>query len=174
MSNLLPIPAEQELLRAFRMQLLLLASLFLIGVGIIAGVILVPSSIIVKKNRASLESGIAALNASTTDSVDMELLSHMRMRMDVLAPLVLATTTPSEMIQTVLAFEHSGISISRIAYNKDKVATIILSGSAVSSESISAFQRTLLSSGTYAKVSVPVGALAGVDNDRFNITITGK
>ena len=174
MSNLLPIPAEQELIRTFRMQLLLLASLFLISAGIIAGVILVPSSIIVKKNRASLESGIAALNASTTDSVDMELLSHMRLRMDVLAPLLLSTTTPSGMIEGVLAFEHAGVIVNRITYNTDKAATIVLSGSSASSDQIIEYQRALLSSGKYTNVSVPVGALAGVDNDRFSITIIRK
>lgn len=164
----------RKVARVHRAYFLLMTSLLLSGVGIVAGVILLPSYLIVEKNRSSLEEQIAVLSAPSADSADKELIKHLQARVEQLKPLIDATSTPSEAIAAALALRPVGISIDRINYSVGKAGTLLLSGSSSAGDQVSLYQRALAGSNDFAGVSVPVGALAGIGDGRFNITIVTK
>jgi hypothetical protein len=164
----------REVARAHRAYFLLATALFLSGTGIVAGVMLLPSYLIVERYQSSLEERIAVLSAPAADSADKELIKHIQARIDQLTPLIDATSTPSEAIEAALALRPAGISIDRINYSVGKVGTLLLSGSSSAGDQVSLYQRALAGSDDFAGVSVPVGALAGVGDGRFNITIVTK
>jgi len=154
---------------------LLMASLLMIGAGIAAIIILLPSYLILEKNRAALDTGASAPRASAANASDRDLLKHIQSRVDELHPLaVAASSSPSEAIAAALALRPAGISIDRINYSTGKTAIILLSGSSKSGDLVSAYQRALAGSDAFAGVSVPVGALAGVNDGHFSITIVNK
>ncbi|MBI5003838.1 hypothetical protein HZC00_01970 [Candidatus Kaiserbacteria bacterium] len=164
----------REIARARRAHFLLAASLFLLGAGIVAGVMLLPSYLIVDRYQSSLEERIAILSAPAADSADKELIKHIQERVDQLRPLIAATSSPSEAIAAALALRPAGISIDHINYTIGKTGTLLLSGSSGAGDQVSLYQHALASSDDFAGVSVPVGALAGVGDGRFNITIVTK
>lgn len=157
-----------------RAYFLFMTSLLLVVAGIVAGVILLPSYLIVGKYHTALEERITALSAPAADSADKDLISHMQSRVDQLKPLVGATSTPSEAIMAALALRPAGISIDRINYSVSKAGTVLLEGSSSAGDQVSQYQRALAGSDDFAGVSVPVGSLAGVGDGRFNITIVTK
>lgn len=164
----------REVARTHRAYFLLAASLLLSGAGIVAGVMLLPSYLIVERYQVSLEERIAVLSAPAADSADKELIKHIQSRVDQLKPLIGATSTPSEAIAAVLALRPAGISIDHINYSVSKAGTVLLEGSSSAADQVSLYQRALAGSDDFAGVSVPVGALAGVGDGRFNITIVTK
>lgn len=174
MSNLLPIPSIREVTRIYKARFLFVASSFLFVAGIVAGIILLPSYLIVEKYHMSLEEQIASLSAPAADTADRDLISHIQERVGQLGPIVAATSTPGQMITDALALRPAGISVDHINYSIGKAATVLLSGSSKGGDIVGAYQRALAGSDSFAGVSVPVGALAGVDNGRFNITIIAK
>lgn len=152
----------------------MLAALLLIAAGVAAGLILLPSYIIVQKNIAALSASTAASNASTTVSSDATFLKRAQLRIDEIAPLVTAATTSDAMIIAVLSARPAGVSIDHINYSAGKIASIVITGMARTGDQVNAYQHALLANGQFASVSVPVGALAGVGEGHFTMTITSK
>jgi len=140
----------------------------------VAAIILLPSYVIVEKNRSALEASGAASDTPSANKSDQDLLNHIKSRVGELGPLVSATSTPNDLITAALALRPVGITIDHIGYSIGKTATILLTGSSKAGDQVNAYQRSLASSNAFAGVSVPVGALAGVNDGRFSITIVAK
>lgn len=161
------------MIRTHRMRLALVVSAFLVATGVVAGALLLPSYLIVRKNQAALQVIIASSGIPAANAADRDLLKHIQSRVGELGPLVAATSSPSEAIAAALTLRPSGISIDRINYTGGKKPTIVLAGSSRSGDLVNTYQRALAASSRFAGVSVPIGALAGVGDGRFNITLLG-
>lgn len=153
-------------------RLLSVASVFLLAGAIVAGIILLPSYVIVKKNQTSV--GLSATSSANAASVaDRALVARIQSRVDALSPFVGAASTPSELIETVLAPRPAGASVNHVTFNGGKTFTILLSGASASADKVAAYQASLAKNPRFSGVSVPIGSLAGTNDGRFNITIVG-
>ena len=155
------------------MRFLFAASVALTVVALIAGALLFPSHLILERSRSSFGSDIASSSPSGNNTSDRALITHIQSRISDLAPLVVSTSTPSDAILAALALRPSGVSVDHITYSKTKTATILLSGSSKTGDRVNAYQGALAANALFSGVSVPVGALAGVDNGHFSITLIG-
>lgn len=159
--------------RLYRNRLLSVASFFVLIGGVVAGVILLPSYLIVKRNQTSLGSNTSS-NRAVASVADRALIKRIQSRVNVLSPYVGATSTPSSLMQMVLASRPSGVSVNRITFTGGgKTFTIILSGTSVSADKIGIYQTSLAKNKRLSGISVPIGSLAGTNDGRFNITISG-
>lgn len=174
MSNLLPIPAQREVTRLHRARLAFVTSVLLASTAVVAGIILLPSHLIIEKRQASLEASMALLKAPAANRTDRDLLDRVQVRANVLEPLLASTSTPSETITAALSLRPAGVLIDHISYITGKNTSVLLSGEAKAIDQVSVYQRALAGSGQFVGVSVPVGALAGVDDGRFRVTITSQ
>jgi hypothetical protein len=172
MSNLLPVHTVQALNQLYKHRLIAIASTFLLIIGIGAGIILLPSYMIVKKNQMSTGSNVK-LSTLTASAEDRALITHIQSRMNVLSPFADATSTPSILIKTVLADRPSGVSVNHITFTSGKTFTIVLTGVSVSPDKIGTYQASLTQDHHFSNVSVPIGALAGTNDGSFTITVVG-
>ena len=91
-----------------------------------------------------------------------------------LGPLLITTTSPSTAATRALAARPTGVRITRVMYTKtDEEGRLTLIGSG-NRDQVSAYKDALASSGEYASVSVPVGALVGSEGGGFSIVVTGS
>lgn len=146
--------------------------MFLLIGGIVAGIILLPSYVIVKKNQMNIGSNVKS-NAPIASAADRALIKRIQSRVDVLSPFAGATSTPSSLIKAVLAPRPSGVSVNHVTFTGGKTFTIMLTGTAVSPDKIGNYQASLAQNPSFTGVSVPVGALAGTNDGHFNVTISG-
>ena len=87
-----------------------------------------------------------------------------------IGPLLVATSSPTEVLSTAIGAKPSGVLIDRVSY---RAGQLVLSGSA-SRESIEAFRTALAVDTRFSSISIPVSALVGRDGNRFSITIAGS
>jgi hypothetical protein len=170
MSNVLTIEEKKKLDRRFRARYIFVASLVATVGALIAALSLIPSLFFISTARA-------ALNAPTIEEVssardDQAKAMRAQTLIEALKPLASASTTPSDALTETLALRPTGISISTITYHAGS-RSIVLTGTSVRREDVSAYRDALEASDMFSSVVVPLAALAGTQDGRFTITLNG-
>jgi Tfp pilus assembly protein PilN len=88
-----------------------------------------------------------------------------------LAPLTLATTTPSQVVAEALALRPKGVSVDHITYTS---GSVILDGTAASREGVNAYKKALGADARFTSVSVPLSDLTGAQGGHFSLTLLGN
>jgi hypothetical protein len=87
------------------------------------------------------------------------------------APVVSATSSPTQAIETALSLRPKGVTVQRVRYIGTS-KSIQLAGMATR-DLLTAYRDALEKDGTFTSVSVPVAALVG-SSGQFSITLGGN
>jgi len=169
MSNVLSPNAKKQLDRRARWRALLVLGCAGTLAAFIAILSLVPTFISIASARASLDApSVEELGTAREFQAQARRTQAL---VDALEPLVMASSTPSEMLADALALMPDGVSVTIITYHGAQ-NQLILDGEAPQRASVNAFRDALQKSERFKKVEVPVGALAGTQEGRFTVTLT--
>src|SRR5262249_47284766 len=160
MANLLPFGYQRMLRRALWARFVVAGSAVAILCALVAFLALLPSYFSVRIGLSGVPG--APLPAAVASSSDQASLHSLRTLTQLFAPLVAATTTPTDAIGVALAARPSGIALDTITYTRDATGAagqLVLSGSAENADAIAAYQRALSDDSRFSGVAVPVGAL---------------
>lgn len=170
MANVLPKESKQKILLAQRARFIFAFSSVALAVAFICYFALMPSYLALVFGGAKIETNDKAATSTPPQAV---ILRETKAMIASLIPVVSATTTPTQILQTIFSSKPPGVTIARINYSSAKQGTIVLSGSAVRATEIEMFRTALDDSQHFESVSIPVNALVGSNNGAFTITITG-
>ncbi len=156
-----------------RTRFVIVGSLMAILVACVASTALIPSYLAA---RAVIKNSVSS-KALDINAADRLLIVDTQELSNLMRPLVIATTTPTETILTTLAAKPEGISIDHISYLAGvggKGSRITLAGIAQSPDLIRSYREILAADKHFKNVSVPVDALVGTKDGRFTISIEGN
>lgn len=169
MANLLPKEIQMHGAQHERARLIIAGSLAAIAAAALSLLMFVPAYIAVQIGTGAQGNAPSASDAKHTANVTAE-LSGAQAVLNAIAPLMSATTTPTEAIAAALALQPSGVSIDQIAYAP---GSLMLSGVAASDTAIDAYRSALAKDSHFTNVLVPVSALLSAAGGRFSINISG-
>jgi hypothetical protein len=173
MTNLLP---QQSLGRArsfYRGHFILTGSLILTACGLFSLLALVPAYTILRAGHIPAEASGASPSQARIDESERQSLDETRIVLLELKPVASSTVSFVGVLGDVLNVRPSGIAITNIIYTPGDPGTIVLSGTSASRDATSKYRTTLLDDPRFTSVSVPIGALAGVEGGHFTVTLTG-
>ncbi|MDP2649054.1 MAG: hypothetical protein Q8P19_04130, partial [bacterium] len=157
---------------------LLVGALVLLGTAVLSAAALLPAHVAlqVEKSLAAqqgvTESGAVSLaNRQARDERNDVLRA--KVLLDKVAPIVSATTSPTEVISAVLALRPSGVRINRVSFVPGKNGMLTIDGVSPGRESTNEYKELLSKTGRFKSVSVPVDALVGTQGGKFTITLSG-
>jgi len=175
MSNLLPSEALSAVWRRFNYRVLFVGSLVFLFSAFFAAIALLPSYIIPKiEQGVLLKRDVQATEAAELESV-AEKDEILRSREVLLraTPLIFATSSPTELVSSILSRRPKGLQINRISFTSGREGTIILEGNVASREEINQYREELSKDVRFTAVSIPVGSLVEAGGGRFTITLKG-
>ena len=111
--------------------------------------------------------------APAQQASDAAAIAHTNALLAVLAPIAMASSTPTDVITEALALRPSGVRVDQIIYHTGNPSSLMISGAADTNGEINAYQGALSADPRFVSVSIPVGALVGTDGGRFSITLSG-
>jgi hypothetical protein len=172
MANSIPDDMKRATVSRIRTRYVFVGSLAMLLSAFVAFALLVPSYLMLRADAyAGARSTISSTQAQQT--LDSAAIAHTNGLLAQLAPLVVATSTPTNAIAVALAARPAGVHVDQITYTAGAIAGLMLFGSADTSSEISAYRNALAAKPLFASVSVPVGALVGTDGGRFSIRLSG-
>ncbi len=178
MSNLLPKERLEFVWADYRSRLILAGALVFLGVAILAGIAFLPAYVVLRvgtssqeKQSADIASQSGANSQSRTERAD---ILRSQMLLARVAPIISATSSPTEILNSALALRPNGISINHINFVSGKGGSVIINGEARGREDINQYRDSLSKGGRFEGVSIPVGALVGSEGGAFTITLTGN
>lgn len=159
------------ILREDMARFVLTGSLILLLLAFVAFLSLLPAEIALQIEAASLEKTRA--NAPSSDQInnDRETLADAGSYVRTLLPFTTASSTGFEAIGSAIADRPKGIALHVISYSPG-TKTITISGVALASADIAAYQSALKADAHFSSVQIPVGALVGGDK-QFSVTLSG-
>jgi hypothetical protein len=167
MANVLPIEAQKKLWGIQRARFIAVGSLVALVLAGVAGLSLLPSFVALELYTYSPDQSAA----NSTAAEGLKNLMRAQAQIDVIRPIVGATSSPMGAIEHALSIRPKGVTVDSFRYNGGSPKQIILRGKA-SRDGLTAYRNALEESGRYAGVAVPVGALF-TESGRFTLTLTG-
>lgn len=177
LTNLLPPDRKRMFRRAYFFRLGAVGALMITFLVLIHGVLLLPTHTFLSKEITMREGELAALSQgdASTDEASFEarltLLSKSAERIQ-----SLGTTTPViTTFTSILAIPHAGITLSGfsfVASTAKKSATISLSGSAMTRDTLRQYQLALSTAAFIASADLPVSTYAKDTKLPFTITLS--
>lgn len=175
MANVLPKEAIQSVWQGYRSRLILMGGLVLLATAALAFFALLPAYAVLKVEEGS-QGKLAAVSPqpdtnlqARTERNDVTRARDLLVRV---APIVSATSSPTEAISNALALRPAGVTVGKISFASGKEGTISITGESKSRDGINAYRAALSKDGHFKSVSVPVGALVGGEGSTFTITLT--
>ncbi|OGG57919.1 hypothetical protein A2853_03250 [Candidatus Kaiserbacteria bacterium RIFCSPHIGHO2_01_FULL_55_17] len=170
MTNLLSPQALREAQHFHRDRFILVGSVVSILCSTIALLALAPAYITVRTGDVVGTS--VSPSPTLSGNTDREDLARARTLLVELQPLVSSTSSVLTTFDVALGARPSGITVSKIRYARGEPATIVIEGASRSREDINTYRTTLASDTRFSSVSVPIGALAGIEDGHFTMTLT--
>lgn len=166
MANVLPLERQRKVWAMYRARFLIVCSLLLLVLALVAGLVTVPSYLALRIDAP--ERTVA--NASKPDSSDAIAIARTQSLVSTLLPLLSATSSASFAITRALEEKPVGVKVERISYARGEIS---LSGTA-SRDALNTYRNSLVQSGAFTGVSLPVGALVISEGSRFTIKLSGN
>lgn len=111
---------------------------------------------------------------STSGDSDRTEIARAQSLLQVLGPLIAATTSPTKAISLALGRKGGGVRIDHITFTSGEPDTITISGFAETPVKIDTYRKALAAEAFFKNVSVPVGDLVGAQGGRFSMTLQGN
>jgi len=166
MANVLPPEIKKLSDRTLRARLVLLLGTTLLLGALVAALSLIPAFVSVQFASSSLDEQ-AATPREMNDQVTAARFQALTIG---LVPLATATSSPSGALAHALSLRPSGISVTNVSFTAGKM---VLQGIALRRESVQEYRAALDADPRYTQVTVPVAALAGTQDGKFSVTLTG-
>lgn len=176
MANILPEAAVRNVWGEFRARAFLTGALALLGTAVFWGIMLLPAYLVlqIEQSSAAPQDSPAVAVSSTSAERAAERADLLRSQSSLarIAPVVMATSSPSQSVSAALALRPSGVSIDAVKMSSER-GEITLEGTVVGRDAINQYREALIGSGKFGGVSVPVDALVGASGGHFSVTLTG-
>lgn len=170
MSNVLPEEAKRDAWRTYRARMIIAGSLVALLAAALSLVALLPSYLVLADSgRASNARSLQ----QATDQIERDALAQVRSLLTIIAPVLSASTTPSEVAAAALSYRPAHILIDDVSFRVGSPGTVVIRGTAQSREAINEYRQALMKDLRFKSVSVPVGDLARAEDGHFSITLTG-
>lgn len=173
MANLLPKEALRSVRKLHKARFVFVGSLVASTCGVFALLTLIPTYILVSIEHpmtSTTSDGEIALPAST----DRDDLVRAQIMAKELQPFASSTASALPILAAILDVRPAGTIITSIRFARGNPHSIIINGEAPSRDEINEYRAILTRDARYENVSVPIGVLAGSEDGRFSITITGS
>lgn len=165
MSNLLPIEDQKKIWAMYRSRFIFVTALVMLVLAVVGFTALIPGYVALTLAAPSAES--VSVNREGSDPIAMVRAQAL---INNLAPIFSATSSPTDVMLSVIEQRPTGVRIDRISYMKGQVTL----GGTGSRETVTAYRTALTSDTRFSSVAVPVAALVGSEGNRFSMTITGS
>lgn len=170
MANVLPIQTQRTVWGDYRSRAVLIGSLALFVTAGLTFLALLPSYVVLAGAESAPETPLPKVEGG---QADVQGVLRVQSLLTTVFPIVTATTSPTTMVREVLASRPQGVRIERISYLPAGNGTIVLTGTGSTREAINAYRAALSENDHFGEISVPLGALVGVEGGKFTITIAG-
>lgn len=178
MSNLLPKERLDVVWEGYRSRVVLVGAIVLSVSAALSGAAFLPAFVALKVESNAQEKQSASLAAQTDPNPQSRAeradISRSQTLLARIAPIVSATSSPTEIINSALSLRPPGISVKRISFVSGKGGSITINGEANGRESINQYRDALSEDARFEGVSIPVGALVGSEGGAFTVTLTGN
>ena len=178
MTNVLPKESLERVWTSYRSRVILVGSIVFLSVAILAHLALLPAYIALKIEKNSQDKQSAVVpeqsDANPQDKVDRSDILRAKTLLTGIAPVVSASSSPTEAIGIALSLRPKGVTLESINFISSQNSTITLIGYSSGREGINEYRGALSQDAHFKSVSVPVGALVGSEGGKFTITLTGS
>lgn len=177
MANILPETAVQNVWSEFRVRAVLTSALALLGIAVFSAVTLLPAYLVLKIEQNSAapqrDPALAAPGLDAQNAAERADILRSQAFLARIAPIVSATSSPSQAISAALALRPAGVQVNAVKLSSSGRGEITIEGTAPGREAINQYREALIGSGKFGGVSVPVDALLGASGGNFSVTLTG-
>ncbi len=176
-TNLLPFERRRLRSREFTIRIVVVILALVTGLVFTAGILLIPTYMFLETNAGVKETRLANMNATLSSSDETALLARLSTLSKNTSELTALADAPSvsATIREVLAVSRPGITLSGFSYTPpvgNSPATLVISGSATTRDSLRNYQVTLQDASFVSSATLPVSAYASDANISFAITVT--
>ncbi len=176
MSNIVPTVVRERLESAAKARVVFVSALMLGLAAVVASVALMPALFLAITPLIDESKSLSELEKEQTAQYETSRkeAASTRANIAMLAPLIEGRVSPQALIGRVYALRPSGVSISAIKYHAGTSGQIVITGTSNAREPLNDYRSTLMNTGLFEGVSVPVAALVGALEGNFSMTLTGK
>lgn len=181
MFNLLPEQEKKEILTEYRIRRLIIASIFLLVLGFIAVISLLPSYLLSSAKVVEGKDSVAAIERSSIVAEEPALQSSLQVANVKLSALTPASANSlASVLDAIGAARSEHIRLNGILFTRGAPGagvatdTIQLSGVAKDRDSLSAFEDALKANPLFTSVDLPVSNFAKDQNEDFSLSLTGS
>jgi hypothetical protein len=179
LTNLLPPERKRALSRGFLLRVGVVAIVLVITLVASAGVLLVPTYMLLVASEKEKEVRLAGVEAKLAASEESDLPERLKLLSTNVTKLVELSKAPSTSakIRSILELSRPGITLSNLSYTStegEMPATLVVGGSSLTREALRNYQVTLQNVPSVESATLPVSAYANDADIRFSITITFK
>ncbi len=177
MFNLLPSDEKNNLYVTYSIRRAILGLLFLLAIGVIMCVSIVPSFILTKAKEVEIVQQVEFLNASlavrNVDELNKKIIA-IRDEVKALKDFTLENQKVSGLFNKILEKKSVDIRITGLLYGTaSKKHEIVLNGIAKNREALLAFAQSIGREKIFSNVILPVSNFAKNNNIQFSFSITG-
>ncbi len=155
----------------YRTRFFLAGALIMLAIASLSALALSPSYLVLQTADGAFVSKSAAGISGAQQ--DRDAIIRTQALLKTLSPLI-STTTPTDIIAKAIAARPLGIIIEHVTYSAGHPSSLLLSGTADTTDKLNTYQNILRADSAFTGVSVPVGDLAGTGDGQFSITLTGN
>lgn len=177
--NLLPDSRKQTLARLYLMRLVVVCALLVSGVLCIHMLLAVPALAYTYQLVADRTIEAVVLGEKLSGTEVREVSGRIKTLNDTAVALShsMSDGTATQAIGHITAVPHGGVRITGISFSKgatDTSSRMVLTGTAVSRESLRSYVSSLNSVPSVSSVDLPISAYAKESDIDFSITLTGR
>lgn len=174
--NLLPQSKQREIVIAYRMRLAAVAVFSLAVLGIVAGILLIPSYVITatKIDIAQRQLGQATQNGGSGVGTEdpKAVVGQVENKIAALMPADTGTLTPSQVVIELLSRVNPGISLSAVSFEAGPSgARLTVRGTALDRHALAVFGDSLSGDVLFTGVNIPPESFVKKSNIDFTIPI---
>lgn len=177
LTNLLPKDRNRALRKLYFLRLTVVGVLLLAGIGIVHGVLLLPSYLYVKDLAKERETLLAAVTQRLEGSEEQEIDARVKGLADDAAYLGRLGAAPkaSAAVSAILELPRPGITLTGFSFapSSEGEARMHVSGVAMTRESLRAYEQALKAAAFISSADLPISAYAKERDIDFTIALTG-
>lgn len=175
--NLLPPERQRVVSREYLVRLGVVVSVLITALTAIAGLLLLPTFILLMQSTAAKEAQLANLKTVLSSADEKVLSAHLSALSRDAATLVALGGNPfaSEVMRTTLAVSRPGVTLSSFVYTPVAAklpGKLAISGVAATRDALRTYQLALQGTSFVTTADLPVSAYAKDSNIDFTITMT--
>ena len=168
MANVLPLDDQKRIRAIYRSRFVATLSLIALTLALLTTLALIPSFF-----ELNMASSAAQDSSRGPAGEDASAVAYTQALIKAASPILEATSTPVEAINSALKDKPSGVRVEHITYTLVSGGSKLMLTGTAPRESVNAYRVALGANESFDSVNVPLGALVGAEGGRFQFTLTG-